>query len=517
MCCQMQPLDFVFQRGYGAFEQQIGEGNRCPRGKGRRDMFHLGIRKKITYGFYLLLLLMVGSAVLTYGIVKRVEEQVAFGEVIEDFFNTTLELRRFEKNYFLYLQEKDFEENQLYWEKIRELFVNNAPALRLAVSGAELEQLGKVIEAYNGQMDRLHAYYLNIASGTEYSGGGRTQETLEEQLRSSGKELTEFGERTRDAVKRKIKTLLKTTRKILLASMVCLFVSALTIAALLGRKVVNSLKLLEGYTKRISQGDFVEIAVGEGEQEIRSLLTAFNRMTKELQVRQHQLVQSEKLAALGTLLSGVAHELNNPLSNISTSAQILGEEIAEDNVEFKQSLIGQIETQADKARDIVRTLLEFSRIKEFKKEKLLLKKLVEETILLIRGHAPSEVVIAVDIPEDLSIIVDKQRMQQVLLNLIKNGIDAVQGHGHIWVSALGTGCGTGLDEVEIIIEDDGPGIDAEHVNRIFDPFFTTKDVGKGSGLGLFIAHDIIEWHGGAINVESRPGLGTTFIIWLPAA
>jgi len=478
-------------------------------------MFHLGIRKKITYGFNLLLLLMVGSAVLTYGIVKRVEDQVAFGEVIEDFFNTTLELRRFEKNYFLYRQEKDFEENQLYWEKIRELFVNNAGALRLVVSGAELEQLGRVIEAYNGHMGRLHAFYLDIAQGADYPGSSRTQEKLEEQLRSSGKELTEFGERTRDAVKRKIKTLLKTTQKILLASMVCLFVSALTIAALLGRKVVNSLKILEGYTKRISQGDFVAVGVGEGEQEIRSLLTAFNRMTKELQMRQHQLVQSEKLAALGTLLSGVAHELNNPLSNISTSAQILGEEIEEDNVEFKKNLIGQIEIQSDKARDIVRTLLEFSRIKEFKKEKLFLKKLVEETILLIRGHAPSEVVIAVDIPEDLSIIVDKQRMQQVLLNLIKNGIDAVQGNGHIWISALGTGCGTGLDEVEILIEDDGPGIDAEHVNRIFDPFFTTKDVGKGSGLGLFIVHDIIEWHGGSISVDSRPGLGTTFIIWLP--
>ena len=478
-------------------------------------MFHLGIRKKITYGFYLLLALMVGSAVLTYGIVKRVEEQVAFGEVVEDFFNTTLELRRFEKNYFLYRQEKDFVENQLYWEKIRELFVNNAAALRLVVSGAELERLGKVIEAYNGHMGRLHTYYLAITQGADYSGAARTQEKLEEQLRSSGKELTEFGERTRGAVKNKVTTLLKTTQKILLASMVCLFVSALTIAALLGRKVVNSLKLLEGYTKRISQGDFVEVVVGEGEQEIRSLLTAFNRMTKELQMRQHQLVQSEKLAALGTLLSGVAHELNNPLSNISTSAQILGEEIEGENVDFKKNLIGQIETQSDKARDIVRTLLEFSRIKEFKKEKLLLKTLVEETILLIRGHAPSEVAIAVDIPEDLSIIVDKQRMQQVLLNLIKNGIDAVQGHGHIWVSALGTGCGTGLDEVEILIEDDGPGIDAEHVNRVFDPFFTTKDVGKGSGLGLFIVHDIIEWHGGSITVDSRPGLGTTFIIWLP--
>ncbi|MBU2538952.1 MAG: HAMP domain-containing histidine kinase [Proteobacteria bacterium] len=480
-------------------------------------MFHLGIRKKITFGFYLLLVLMMGSAVLTYGIVKRVEDQVAFGEVIEDFFNTTLEVRRFEKNYFLYRQEKDFEENQLYWEKIKDLFENNAAALHLVVSSSEIQQLAREIDTYNGYMGRLHAHYLDIASGADYRGMGRAQEKLEEQVRHAGKELTEFGEKARFAVKNKIKTLLKTTQRILLVSMVCLFVSALTIAALLGRKVVNSLKILEGYTKRISHGDFVEVAVGEGEQEIRSLLTAFNRMTKELQMRQHQLVQSEKLAALGTLLSGVAHELNNPLSNISSSAQILGEEIEEDDLEFKKNLIGQIETQSDKARDIVRTLLDFSRIKECKKEKVLLKKLVNETILLLRGHAPSEVVIAADIPEDLSVIVDKQRMQQVLLNLVKNAIDAVGDNGHIWISGLGTGCGTGLDEVEIIIEDDGPGIDAEHVNRIFDPFFTTKDVGKGSGLGLFIVHDIIEWHGGSISVESRPGLGTTFIIWLPAA
>ena len=295
-------------------------------------MFHLGIRKKITYGFYLLLLLMVGSAVLTYALVKRVEDQVAFSEVIEDFFNTTLELRRFEKNYFLYRQAKDFQENQFYWGQIRDIYENNAAALHQVVSSPETQQLARVIEAYNRHMGQLHAYYQQIAQGADYAGSGHTQEKLEEQLRSTGKELTEFGEKTRNAVKRKITTLLKTTQKILLASMLCLFVSALTIAALLGRKVVNSLKILEGYTKRISQGDFVEVAVGEGEQEIRSLLTAFNRMTKELQMRQHQLVQSEKLAALGTLLSGVAHELNNPLSNISTSAQILGEEI--DDVNF---------------------------------------------------------------------------------------------------------------------------------------------------------------------------------------
>lgn len=475
-------------------------------------MFQLGIRKKITYGFYLLLIITVGSAILTFAIVKRVERQVTFSEVIEDFFNTTLEVRRFEKNYFLYRQEKDFQENQLYWLKIRDIFENNSSALHLVVSSADIQRLAQVITAYNEHMGQLHGYNQKIDNKNKSS---VTLGHLEEQVRSSGKELTEFGEKTRDTVKQKIKLLLKTTQNILLASMLCLFVAALAIAAFLGRRVVNSLKMLEGYTKIISQGEFVEISVGEGEQEIRSLLTAFNRMTKELQIRQHQLVQSEKLAALGTLLSGVAHELNNPLSNISTSAQILSEEIEEGDAEFKKNLITQIETQSDKARDIVKTLLEFSRIKEFKKEKLFLKKLVDETILLVRGHAPDNVIIAVEIPEELTIFADKQRMQQVLLNLIKNGIDAIQDNGHIWISASDTGHYSSYNGVEILIEDDGPGIEAEQLKKIFDPFFTTKDVGKGSGLGLFIVHDIIEWHGGNITVDSRPGLGTTFIIWLP--
>ncbi len=475
-------------------------------------MYQLGIRKKITYGFYLLLIITVGSAILTFAIVKRVERQVTFSEVVEDFFNTTLEVRRFEKNYFLYRQEKDFQENQLYWLKIRDIFENNSSALHLVVSSADIQRLAQVITTYNEYMGQLHGYDQKIGNKNKSSA---SLEHLEEQVRSSGKELTEFGEKTRDTVKQKIKLLLKTTQNILLVSMICLFVAALAIAAFLGRRVVSSLKMLEGYTKIISQGDFVEISVDEGEQEIRSLLTAFNRMTKELQIRQHQLVQSEKLAALGTLLSGVAHELNNPLSNISTSAQILSEEIEEGDVEFKKNLITQIETQADKARDIVKTLLEFSRIKEFKKEKLLFKKLVDETILLVRGHAPDNVIIAVEIPEDLTIIADKQRMQQVLLNLIKNGIDAIQDKGHIWISASNTGYYSSYNGVEILIEDDGPGIEAEQLKKIFDPFFTTKDVGKGSGLGLFIVHDIIEWHGGSITVDSRPGLGTTFIIWLP--
>ena len=230
-------------------------------------------------------------------------------------------------------------------------------------------------------------------------------------------------------------------------------------------------------------------------------------------------MRSEKLAALGTLLSGVAHELNNPLSNISTSAQLLDEELENGETSFKRQMITQIEEQTDRARDIVRSLLEFSRTKTFTRQQLPLKKLLNETIVLVRGQVPTKVDIAIDIPDDIQIFADKQRIQQVFLNLIKNAIDAVEENGHVILSArtIRGKAGGVPEEVEIFVEDDGPGIDPANLRHIFDPFFTTKDVGKGSGLGLFIVHDIIESHGGSIRVESRPGMGTTFILWLPSA
>ena len=121
-----------------------------------------------------------------------------------------------------------------------------------------------------------------------------------------------------------------------------------------------------------------------------------------------------------------------------------------------------------------------------------------------------------DIPEKLKITVDKQRMQQVFLNLLKNGLDVIGQNGRIWISCREIiKKDKGRREIEILIEDNGPGIPEGIRDKIFDPFFTTKDVGHGSGLGLFIVHDIIEMHGGTIRVESRTGQGTTFIIWLP--
>lgn len=472
----------------------------------------LSIRKKITHGFGLLLLLVTCTALMTYGIVLQVERKVVMVAVIDDFLNTTLELRRYEKNYFLYGKEKDFEDSIFYWRQLKTQLDSNVADLGQFISQARLQGIRQGLIAYHEDMQQFH----KLSQQREEAGGPATDryDRLQEAVRRNGKLLTSFAEETSLAERTAIKGLLMTTRSMLIGSAVVLMGIFIAMAILLGRKLVGSLRMLEGYTKKIAQGEMLDPPAHAVEEEIGTLFRAFQRMNRELRSRQRQLVQSEKLAALGTLLAGVAHELNNPLSNISTSAQILAEEIEAADLDFKKNLLRQIDTQTDKARDIVRSLLEFSRVKEFSKEPVGLLGLLNDTVLLLRGQFPVGVELVLEVPEDIVILADKQRMQQVFLNLIKNAADALDGTGHVWVSAQKT-VAPGEPLIEIVVEDDGPGIAPEVVKKIFDPFFTTKDVGKGSGLGLFVVYDIIESHGGHITVDSRPGNGTDFVIWLP--
>jgi signal transduction histidine kinase len=239
-------------------------------------------------------------------------------------------------------------------------------------------------------------------------------------------------------------------------------------------------------------------------------------------------MRSERLASLGTMLSGVAHELNNPLSNISTSCQILQEEVGESDAATQKMYLEQIDQQTERARIIVRSLLDFSREKAFKKDRVLLRSLVQQTVGFVRGEVSAKSVVQISIPEDLTVPADAQRLQQVFVNLISNALEGLGADGQIvisaqmvWVSepppgtALGSGCDFEGEVVEIRVADNGPGIAPEILPRIFDPFFTTKEVGHGMGLGLFVVYEIVEEHGGCIAVQSTPGQGASFCIRLP--
>ena len=472
-----------------------------------------GIRHKITVGFYFLVLCIMAIAGLTYGVVHEIGNKIESLEIIDDFLNMTLEVRRFEKNYFLYGKEEDYQDNTVFLDKLGKHLLHNSVLLSSLVGKEAYNDVWHSVHDYKESFGRLHSINTGEISSANLA---KDRQAIETNIRLIGKKFTDLSEQTSKDERKVIKRLLSTTGYILFISVVLFISIGVSFATILARDIVKSLKVLEEHTKRISRGDFMFAPINVKDEEIKSLLQAFNRMTRELKMHQKQLVQSEKLASLGTLLSGVAHELNNPLSNVSSSAQILYEDLDELEKKFKMDLINQILEQSDRARDIVRTLLEFSRISKFSWQPLSLKMLVEQTITLLRGQVPSNVEISVDIPEDLEITVDKQRMQQVFLNLLKNGIDVIGEDGMIWISCREViRKEKGRREVEILIEDNGPGIPEVIRNKIFDPFFTTKDVGHGSGLGLFIVHDIIEMHGGSIRVETRSGQGTTFIIWLP--
>jgi two-component system NtrC family sensor kinase len=488
------------------------------------------IRRKITFGYYGIVAVIAGLSIFTFIELRYVETKIIFGNIITEFFDTTLEIRRFEKNYFLYRKEGDYQENVDYVIKAQRLIDNNLVNFSHVAATEQIAQLREDLRKYRELMERL---------GPLGAGGGQRNAiegmALEGKIRRTGKDIVGIAESISRTERRELQKTLSNSRNMLIFSIVFLSILVIGLGQILSRIIVKPLKLLEKSMQAIAEGKFETIHIDSKDREMISLSSAFAKMLKELELRQRHLVQSEKLASLGTLLSGVAHELNNPLSNISSSCQILMEEIEEADLAYKKELLAQVDEQTDRARNIVRSLLEFSREKEFKKELLLLRKLLEETITFVKGEVPTKVEIVVDVPEEIMIFADKQRIQQVFLNLIKNAAEAIHDEGKIFIEARQSAVGTRKDEnaglydslkyagrcavlentVDITIRDTGSGIPEEVVPKVFDPFFTTKDVGKGSGLGLFVVHEIIEEHDGCIAVDSATGKGTTFLIRLP--
>ncbi|MFC1829531.1 ATP-binding protein [Thermodesulfobacteriota bacterium] len=231
--------------------------------------------------------------------------------------------------------------------------------------------------------------------------------------------------------------------------------------------------------------------------------------------RTEQLIQARKLASLGILTAGVAHELNNPLNNISTSIQIVLEELEEDNIEFKRNRLLEAEKQIERARDIVRALLEFSSVKSLSFKRVKFKNLVEKAINLIIKQLPSEISINMEVPEDIEVNLDPKRIRQVLVNLILNSMQAMTEGGVLTIKAW-EGIENDVKMFYFLVQDTGHGISKQDIDKIFDPFFTTRDVGRGSGLGLSISHGIIEQHGGSIEVESVLEKGSKFKVILPS-
>jgi signal transduction histidine kinase/CheY-like chemotaxis protein len=241
-------------------------------------------------------------------------------------------------------------------------------------------------------------------------------------------------------------------------------------------------------------------------------LELYYDITGERQI-QSKMLQTEKMAALGQLVSGIAHELNNPLTAIMGYAQLL---LGHGLLPAQLSEANKVFQEAERARRIVKNLLYFARENKPERVRVDLNEIVERTLALRSYELKVENIgvecaLAPDLPETVG---DPYQLQQVVLNLLVNAEQALlkeRGQGHVWIRTHRLAG----DKISLEVSDDGPGIPAEIASRIFDPFFTTKASGVGTGLGLSIVYGIVHQHGGEVTFENLPGAGVKFVMELP--
>jgi two-component system NtrC family sensor kinase len=273
-------------------------------------------------------------------------------------------------------------------------------------------------------------------------------------------------------------------------------------------------------SQQVADGNFGARVQIESGDELGTLADSFNRMAGALQEREEELqefaktkiMESERLALIGQLAAGVAHELNNPLQGIVTYSHLLLESVPSD--EACRPNLEKIVTQAGRCSEIVRGLLDFSRQRKSNKTLYDVNKVLRQCMSLLENQAIFQnIQVRRSLAQDLPMtVLDPSQLERVFMNIIINAAEAMEGRG---VLRLSTKFDAATQAIEVTFADTGPGITEENLKRIFSPFFTTKDAGHGVGLGLAISYGIVKDHKGNITVQSGPGGGAVFTVTLP--
>lgn len=285
------------------------------------------------------------------------------------------------------------------------------------------------------------------------------------------------------------------------------------LAGLFHRRVGRPVEALLDATAKVAAGDLSHrVAVG-GSDEMGRLAESFNQMTASLAEARHQVYQSSKLASVGRLAAGIAHEINNPLTGVLTYSSFLLKRATDEET---RSDLETIVHETKRCRDIVRGLLDFARQVPPKKGPVEFNVVVERALDIVDHQLEVQnIQVTKSLRSDLpSISADANQLQQVVLNLLVNAADAIDGDVRQIYLATDRKRPDGREVVELKVADTGRGISEKDLGKVFEPFFTTKE-GKGTGLGLAVSWGIVSEHGGTIEVESKVGSGTTFTVRLP--
>lgn len=468
---------------------------------------NLSMSLRISMSMLLCFLLVVGVVVVSMVLVSKVGTLQEFLDKVSTYALEVEHARRYEKNYLLYgtglddaLTQVQAAHNQL----------RSTKASMVDLTGPrEFERMEDNLEQYGRLLERLGALARQPSAETQHE---RTE--IERELRRHGAQLIADATDLIERERLRLRTAIRTSWIVAASSLLFIMLAMVLVTYTLTRQVANPLRRFVGYTERIADGDFSPILPARRyRDEFSRLAVAINRMLFRLKDRESQLARTSRMAAVGTLTAGIAHELNNPLNNIGLNAEALHDGLGRYTDAQKLKMLGDIVSQVERASATVRNLLDFTRVEKPVLISLSVEDAVREARRLVANEAEiNRVEFRLEMPEGLPWVRGNPRdLQQVFLNLFLNAIQAMPDGGLLTVRGKTTGDGA----IEVEVTDTGIGIPEENIGSVFDPFFTTKEVGTGSGLGLAVSYGIIEKHNGSITLRSKVGEGTTFTVRIP--
>ncbi len=465
------------------------------------------IRLQVYFSVFFLFAIVLAIGLLTSATTSRVEREIHLYEVTSKFQFEIDQARRFEKNFFLYGTNLDDALEQAH--SARSILRENADGFAGIVGPSSYNQIGVSLEAYEDRLTSLSSIRREDPAGLDEI------RTAEVDVRKSGRDIVTFATDLVEKEREELEKMISFSRHVQLYLLIFLLLYMVAMSYMLIRRIVGPIGRYMEYLGRIARGDYSPILPRRRyRDEFSALAIAMNHMVEELGRRESVLVESHKLRAVGTLTAGVAHELNNPINNITLTSHLLLEDYASLPDAERHEMINDIIHEAERTKKIVGALLDFTRQSESKVEPLDLAEVVKQTLALSHNQLHLKGIRAtLEVAPHLPLVHgDSQQLAQVVLNLVLNAVDASPKGGTIEVSVH-----RAKDEnfVEIRVQDHGTGIPSHILPSIFDPFFTTKPKGKGVGLGLSICKGILSRHGGELTVETEVGKGATFSVQLP--
>ncbi len=464
----------------------------------------MSIRAKIILGFVLLFFLCAGASITFLIMGSRINQKLKVMETVNSYTFEIQQARRFEKNFFLYRTNlPDALENI---QNAREILKKESRNITEVIGPEKLHLMAAHLNRYENLLTSLRVN----PSGLSEKPVASTR--IEGELRQHGSEMIFLAANLVEKERKEVEGLTRLSRQVPLIFLAILLVVMVYLTHFLAQQIVRPLNRFVDYTLKIGQGDFTPIKPAKKyKDEFSRLALGINWMMDQLQKNQEQYIQSRKMASIGTLTSGIAHELNNPLNNICITTESLIDDLNTISEAEKRKRLQDIYTQAERASGTVRNLLDFTRMGQPAFVPVVVPELLSSTLNLARNEMELNNITLDYSPAspEAKVKGDFSQLQQVFLNLVINAIQSMPQGGNLGIQVKTED----PDFIQIAVKDTGVGIPQSVINQIFDPFFTTKE--KGTGLGLSTSYTIVKKHGGKFLIDSQINQGSSFSVFIP--